>query len=206
MQKDYGDDVRIVFKHYLVHPDKGTIPSHAVCAADKQGKFKPMYELIWEKGFKANRDLGLENMQKLAQEVGLDMAKFKADMEGPCPALVKQDQAEVGKLGTTGTPAFYINGRFLSGAQPIDAFKSLVDEELKKATDRIAKGEATAASYYDEFVMKRGLKQLAAAAPGAPGAPGGAPAEAPGVPGTPQPPGPPPAGKTTWSVEHGHWH
>ncbi len=203
MQKDYGDDVRIVFKHYLVHPDKGTIPSHAACAADKQGKFKPMYELIWEKGFKANRDLGLENMQKLAQELGLDMAKFKADMEGPCPKLVQQDQAEVGKLGTTGTPAFYINGRFLSGAQPIDAFKTLIDEELKKANERISKGEATPATYYDEFVMKRGLKALAAAAPGA--APS-APAEAPGVPGTPQPPGPIPPGKTSWSVEHGHWH
>jgi hypothetical protein len=206
LQKDYGDDVRIVFKHYLVHPQQGTIPSHAACAADKQGKFKQMYELIWEKGFKASRNLGLENMQKLAQELGLDMAKFKADMEGPCPKLVQQDQAEVGKLGTTGTPAFYINGRFLSGAQPIESFKALIDEELKKANERIAKGEATAANYYEEFVMKRGLKELAKPAPAAPGAPGAPTAEAPGVPGTPQPPGPPPAGKTTWSVEHGHWH
>ena len=203
MQKDYGDDVRIVFKHYLVHPDAGTIPSHAACAADKQGKFKPMYELIWEKGFKANRNLGLDNMQKLAQELGLDMVKFKADMEGPCPKLVQQDQAEVGKLGTTGTPAFYINGRFLSGAQPIEAFKTLIDDELKKANERIQKGEATAATYYDEFVVKRGLKQLAPAAPGGPGAPGG---HVMGAPGTPQPPGPPPPGKTTWSSEHGHWH
>ncbi|MBA3463362.1 MAG: DsbA family protein [Deltaproteobacteria bacterium] len=203
MQKDYGDDVRIVFKHYLVHPQAGTIPSHAACAADKQGKFKQMYELIWEKGFKSNpRDLGLENMQKLAQQIGIDMVRFKADMEGPCPKLVQQDQAEVGKLGTTGTPAFYINGRFLSGAQPIESFKTLIDEELKKANELIAKGEATAATYYDEFVLKRGLKELPQPAPDAPGAP----AEAPGVPGTPQPPGPPPPGKTTWSVEHGHWH
>ncbi len=207
MQKDYGDDVRIVFKHYLVHPQAGTTPSLAACAANRQGKFKSMYDLIWEKGFKANRNLGQENMEKLAQEVGLDMSKFKADMDGPCKQLVAQDQAEVGKVGTTGTPAFYINGRFLSGAQPIESFKAIIDEELKKANERIAKGEATAASYYDEFVMKKGLTALAPAPAGAPGAAApAAPAEAPGVPGTPQPPGPPPAGKTTWSVEHGHWH
>lgn len=196
MQKDYGDDVRIVFKHYLVHPQAGTIPAHAACAADKQGKFKQMYELIWEKGFKANRNFSLENMETLAKEVGLDMTKFKADMEGPCPALVKKDQAEVGRVGTSGTPAFYINGRYLSGAQPVERFKAIIDEELAKAKERIAKGEATAANYYEEFVVKRGLKELAPSA------------EAPSgdVPGSPQPPGPIPPGKTSWSVEHGHWH
>ncbi len=197
-------------KHYLVHPQQGTIPSHAACAANLQGKFKEMEELIWEKGFKANRNLGLDNMTVLAKEVGLDLNKFKADMEGPCPKLVQQDQADVGKFGTTGTPAFYINGRFLSGAQPIEAFKTLIDEELKKANERIAKGEATAANYYDEFVIKRGLKELAKPEGGAP-APAGAPAGAPPAaggdkPGTPQPPGPIPEGKTSWSVEHGHWH
>jgi hypothetical protein len=123
-------------------------------------------------------------------------------MDGACPKLVQEDQASVAKLGTTGTPAFYINGRYLSGAQPIDQFKTLIDEELKRANERIAKGEATVAGYYDEFVLKRGLKELAPAAAAAPGVP----AEAPDVPGTPQPPGPPPPGKTTWSVEHGHWH
>lgn len=193
-------------KHYLVHPQAGTIPAHAACAADKQGKFSEMETLIWEKGFKANRNLGLDNMQTLAKEVGLDMNKFKADMEGPCPKLVQQDMADVGKFGTSGTPAFYINGRYLSGAQPIGSFKAIIDEELKKANERISKGEATAANYYDEFVIKRGLKELAKPAGGqAEAAPGGA-APAGDKPGTPQPPGPPPEGKTTWSVEHGHWH
>lgn len=195
MQKDYGDDVRIVYKHYVLHPQSGTIPSLAACAAGKQGKFEPMYELIWTKGFKAGRNLGLDNMQKLAQEVGLDMNKFKADMDGPCKQLIAQDQAEVAKVGTSGTPAFYINGRFLSGAQPVASFKALIDEELKKANDRIAKGEATAANYYDEFVLKRGLKEVAKPT-----------AEAGAKGGTPKPPGPPPPGKKEWSAEHGHWH
>jgi hypothetical protein len=188
--------VKIVFKHFLVHPQQGTIPAYAACAADQQGKFKPMYDLIWEKGFSAGRNLSRENMETLAKEAGLNMNKFKADMDGPCKQIVEQDQADVAKVGTSGTPAFYINGRFLSGAQPIDQFKTIIDEELKKANDRIAKGEASVATYYDEFVLKRGAKELAQAeAPAAGAQPGGG-----------APPGPPPPGKTTWSAEHGHWH
>jgi predicted DsbA family dithiol-disulfide isomerase len=152
--------VRIVFKHFLVHPQAGTIPAHAACAAHKQGKFKQMYNLIWDKGFNAGRNLSLENMETLAKEAGLDMNKFKADMEGDCVRTVRQDQAEMARIGTTGTPAFYINGRFLSGARPVEQFKAIIDEELKKANDRIGKGEATVANYYDEFVIKRGKSKL----------------------------------------------
>ena len=184
----------------VIHPQQGTIPSLAACAADKQGKFKPMYELIWEKGFKAGRNFSRENMETLAQEVGLDLNKFKADMDGVCQQLIKQDQADVQKVGASGTPAFFINGRYLSGAQPVESFKRIIDEELKKANDIIAKGEATPANYYEKIVLGKGLKELAPA--GAEPPPGGAPPSG----GTPQPPGPPPPGKTTWSPEHGHWH
>jgi len=62
--------------------------------------------------------------------------------------------------GTRGTPAFYINGRYLSGAQPLPNFKRVVDEELKKADARIEKGEATAANYYQKFVFEKGLKKF----------------------------------------------
>ena len=179
-------------------------PALASCAANLQGKFGEMYELIWEQ----NRNFSRDNMEKLAQQLGLDLDRFKADMDGACKQIVQQDQADVTRVGASGTPAFYINGRFLSGAQPIDRFKAVIDEELKLANARIAKGEATVETYYDEFVLKRGRKELAAPAAGARAAapPGRVPAEAPGVPGTPQPPGPPPPGKTTWSAEHGHWH
>lgn len=194
--------MKIVFKHYLVHPQQGTIPAHAACAANLQGKFKPMYEAIWA----ANRNFTQENMEKIAAQLGLDMQKFKADMAGPCPKLVQQDQQDVGKVGTTGTPAFYINGRFLSGAQPIESFKALIDEELKKANERIAKGEATVETYFQKFVLDQGLKELAAAPAGGGAAGGGAGGHGPGQPGAKRPPGDPPPGKTEWSEEHGHWH
>jgi predicted DsbA family dithiol-disulfide isomerase len=159
--KDYGNDVRVVYKHFVVHPQVATTPALAACAAHKQGKFTEMEHLIWEKGFKANRNLSKENMVTLAKEAGLNMDQFQKDMDGQeCAQTIRKDQAELSRVGTSGTPAFYINGRFLSGARPIDQFKVLVDEELKKANDRIGKGEATVADYYDKFVLQQGKKQL----------------------------------------------
>jgi protein-disulfide isomerase len=161
IEKDYGDDVKVVYKNYVVHPQTATTPALASCAAHKQGKYKEMAALIWEKGFNANRNLGADNMEAIAKELGLDMNRFKADMNGDaCKKEVQTDQAQLAAVGTRGTPAFYINGRFLSGAQPIDRFKSIIDEELNKANERIKKGEATVDNYYAKFVVQAGKKKL----------------------------------------------
>ena len=160
IKKEYGKDVRIVYKNFIVHPSSATVPALATCAAHKQGKYSEMAHLVWEKGFKANRNLSAENMKNLAKEAGLNMGKFDKDMNGPeCQKKVRQDQAELSKVGTTGTPAFYINGRFLSGARPFDQFKAVIDEEIKKADQRIKAG-TSAASYYQEWVVTKGKKSL----------------------------------------------
>lgn len=159
LKKDYGDDVRIVYKNFIVHPDVATVPAQAACAAHQQGKFKEMSALIWEKGFQT-RQLSAENMEALAKEAGLDIAKYKAAVDGQeCKQHVQNDHATMAKFGVRGTPAFYINGRFLSGAQPIHAFKQIIDEELKKANERIEKG-AKAEEYYNKFVIEQGAKNM----------------------------------------------
>ncbi|GAB4530628.1 MAG: hypothetical protein Tsb0020_47110 [Haliangiales bacterium] len=160
IQKEYGDDVRIVYKNYLVHPAAATTPALAACAAHKQGKYNEMSKLIWEKGFNEGRNLSRENMDKLAGEVGLDMARYKADIDGDeCKKRIQEDQAELARVGVSGTPAFYINGRFLSGAQPFPAFKVIIDEELKKAEDRLAKGDSLS-DYYAKYVVEKGEKKF----------------------------------------------
>lgn len=160
LQKEYGNDLKVVYKNFVVHPDTATIPAQAACAAHKQGKYEQMTKLIWEKGFKAGRNLGRENMDKLASEAGLDMNRFKADIEGEeCKKMVQQDQAQLASVGVQGTPAFYINGRYLSGAQPIDNFKRVIDEELKKANERVAQGTKVE-DYYKKFVLEQGLKKF----------------------------------------------
>ncbi|HWN70208.1 MAG TPA: DsbA family protein [Haliangium sp.] len=159
LQKDYGNDLKIVYKHFVVHPDVATVPAQAACAAHKQGKHEAMSKLIWEKGFKAGRNLARDNMDKLASEAGLDMNRYKADIDGEeCKKVIQQDQAQMSAVGVQGTPAFYINGRYLSGAQPIDNFKRIIDEELKKANERVAQGTKVE-EYYKKFVIEQGLKK-----------------------------------------------
>ncbi len=159
LKKKYGDDLKVVYKNLLVHPQVATTPALAACAAHKQGKYHEMSDLIWEKGFRAGRNLGQENMEKLAGELGLNMEKFKSDMQGECKAVVRRDEAELRRVGAGGTPAFFINGRFLSGARPQPMFEAVIDEELKKANDAISKG-TNLSSYYAENVVKKGLNKL----------------------------------------------
>lgn len=157
--KKYGGDIRIAHKHFVVQPERGTTPALASCAAHAQGRFFEMKELIWEKGFKAD-DLGRERMVALAKELGLEPAKFEADMDGAaCAETVKADQAQLEKLKNPVTPAFFINGRFVAGAQPAEAFEKLIDEELAKANQRLADG-GSVASYYDTWVLAKGATSL----------------------------------------------
>ena len=176
LRKKYGNDLRIVFKQFVVHPQTATAGALAVCAANKQGKFLQMDQLLWDKGFK-NRQFDkdvTENGQNqrcwdapsgcavvvgFAQELGLNVDKFKADMKGECMGIMQKDQRDLQALGVGATPSFFINGRFTSGAMPLENFVTLIDEELKKANERIQAG-TPAASYYQQWVLDKGLKQL----------------------------------------------
>jgi predicted DsbA family dithiol-disulfide isomerase len=161
LQKQYGDDLRIVHKQYVVHPQVATTPALATCAAQNQGKYTEFEELIWAKSWENGRmgDLSEAAMQKYAQELGLNAEKFKADMAGSeCKTKIESDQKVLAQVGVRGTPAFFINGRFLSGAQPIDRFKALVDEEMKKADEAIKAGKK-ADEYYSSIVQS-GKKSL----------------------------------------------
>jgi protein-disulfide isomerase len=159
IQKEYGDKVRIVSKQYVVHPQVATLPAQAACAAHKQGKFEEYDKLLWEKAYAANRDFSQGNLEKLAGEAKLDVEQFKKDMAGQCVDFVKKDHAELQAVGQAATPAFYINGRYLSGAQQLAAFKKVIDEELKKADERLAAGTPKA-SYYKTWVLDKGLKKF----------------------------------------------
>ena len=157
--KDYPNDVRVVYRNFVVHPQVATTPALASCAAAKQGKYVQMNHLIWDKGYNAGRNLGADNMEKLAQEVGLDLDRFKADMNGAdCKHQLQTDRSELARVGVGGTPAFYVNGRFVFN-RSTTAFKSLIDEELKKAKERVAQGTKPA-DYYKTWVIDKGQKTL----------------------------------------------
>jgi protein-disulfide isomerase len=69
----------------------------------------------------------------LAKEVGLDAASFETCFgSGKYQAVIKKDIEEGQRVGVTGTPAFFINGRLVSGAQPLEAFTRVIDDELTR--------------------------------------------------------------------------
>lgn len=129
IQKEYGDKVRIVWKHLplSIHPNAPA--AHAAAeAAHRQGKFWEMHDRI----FANQAEMSPERYRAYAKELGLDLTKFDRDVADPSiQKRIETDQEEAARLLVRGTPAFFVNGRFLSGAQPFAAFKRLIDEELK---------------------------------------------------------------------------
>jgi protein-disulfide isomerase len=130
IEKEYGDKVQIAFKHMPLSMHARARPAHAAAeAARLQGKFWEMHDLI----FSNQRALSEEKYAEYATQLGLDVEKFKKDSASPeVEARIAADYAQATKLGVTGTPAFFVNGRFLSGAQPFPTFKALIDDELAK--------------------------------------------------------------------------
>ena len=177
LRKKYGNDLRIVYKQFVVHPQVATAGALAFCAAGKQGKAMEMDKLLWDKSFKTHNfdkdataegggapqrcwesSAGCPVVVGYAQELGLNTDKFKSDMKD-CQSLIQKDMKELQTLGVGATPSFFINGRFMSGAMPLENFTQLVDEELKKADAAIAAGTPKA-EYYQQVVVGKGLKTL----------------------------------------------
>ena len=101
----------------------------ARCAGD-QGKFWEYHDKLYAQSPK----LAVEELKSAAKEIGLNMASFDQCLaSGKFKAAVQRDFDEAAGLGLTGTPAFYINGRELIGAQPLEAFTTIIDEELALA-------------------------------------------------------------------------
>ncbi|MBV8758713.1 MAG: thioredoxin domain-containing protein [Deltaproteobacteria bacterium] len=173
LRQKYGNDLRVVYKQFVVHPQVATAGALAFCAAAKQGKAHEMDAALWDKGFKQHQfDKDGDNGQKcwesdagcpvvlgFGKDIGLNVDKLKADMKG-CVQLMQKDMRDLQALGVGATPSFFVNGRFMSGAMPIENFQQLIDEELKKANDTIAKEHIAASDYYQKVVVDRGQKTL----------------------------------------------
>ncbi|MGA9522560.1 MAG: thioredoxin domain-containing protein, partial [Myxococcaceae bacterium] len=138
VREQYGNDVRVVFRHQPLpfHP-QAQIAAEASMAAHEQGKFWEYHDKL----FANAKALMRADLERYAQELGLDLAKFKEALDtGKFKAVVQADAAEGAKVGANGTPTFFINGRKLVGAQPIDAFKREIDAEITIANQLIEKG------------------------------------------------------------------
>jgi protein-disulfide isomerase len=131
IEKEYAGKVRVAFKHQpLPFHQNAKIAASASMAANEQGKFWEYHDKL----FANQQALDRSSLERYAQEVGLDMNKFRAALDSnKYEAQISADSAEGMRIGANGTPTFFINGRQLVGAQPIDQFKAIIDDELKKA-------------------------------------------------------------------------
>jgi protein-disulfide isomerase len=126
--KTYGDRIRFVYRHYPVqgHPNAEPAAEASECAAE-QGQFWPYHDRL----FANVTRLGSADLKQHAAELGLDTAKFNACFDShKYKEQVAADARDGDEAGVNGTPAFFINGRMVSGAQPFDVFKKVIDEEL----------------------------------------------------------------------------
>jgi len=128
VERRYEGKIRFAYMHNPLGFHPGAMPAaKAAVAADAQGKFWEMYEKLFE-----NREaLKPEDIRGYAKELQLDMDRFDEAMKDRATERrIEAHQAEAKRLKARGTPTSFVNGRFLPGAQPIDAFAKIIDEEL----------------------------------------------------------------------------
>lgn len=138
LREKYGDEVRIAAKHNPLSFHRHAMAAAlAAEAAGRQNKFWKMHAKLFEN----QRDLDDAKIERFAKKLRLDVDRFKSDVrDAALKQKIEGDQAQAMRFGARGTPAFFINGRFLSGAQPRLAFEAVIDEELATARALTSKG------------------------------------------------------------------
>ena len=134
IKKNYGDKVKIVWrdKPLPMHPNAPLAAEAGREALKQKGPdgFWKMHALM----FANQQKLAREDLDGYAKQVGLDMDKFKTALDSHAnKAAVDADDKAGTDLGISGTPAFLINGYYVSGAQPYPKFKKLIDRALAEA-------------------------------------------------------------------------
>jgi protein-disulfide isomerase len=128
LQREYGDKVRVAWKHQPLGMHPQALPAaEAAEAAREQGKFWPMHDRL----FAAQRELSADTYRRIAREIGLDLGKFDAAVaSGRNRTRIQEDQAVASRVGAGGTPTMFVNGERVVGAVPYEQLKAVVDRKL----------------------------------------------------------------------------
>jgi predicted DsbA family dithiol-disulfide isomerase len=130
----YGDKVRLVFRQFPldIHPQAPKAAEAALCA-NEQGKFWQMHDAM----FQDQQKLQVADLKATAGKLGVDQASFDSCLDGGKYAAQVQEDLRAGMVaGVSGTPAVFVNGKMLSGAQPFEAFAAAIDAELARIAKR----------------------------------------------------------------------
>lgn len=169
LERDYGKKIRVVWRNQPLPFHQNAMPAaQAAMEAFAQGKSEKFWAMH-DKLFANNKALSRADLEKYAGELGLDMAKFKTALDGNThEAAIKADQELASSVGARGTPSFFINGRSLRGAQPVDKFKEIIDDELKRVEKLKAKNVPAASVYATLMALPSTKEKAEAPTPAAP--------------------------------------
>jgi protein-disulfide isomerase len=143
LRQKYGEKLRVVFRDFplsSLHPQAEQAAIAARCAHE-QGRFWEFHDRI----FAHQRDVTPARLEEYSAQIGLDPERFAACRANPrTQTIVSDNRASGERLGIAGTPAFFINGRFVTGAQPDEVFQRVIDEELHaRSVVKAAASEST---------------------------------------------------------------
>ncbi len=145
LREHYGDKLRIVHKHSpLPFHSHAYVAARASVAAHAQGKFWAFHDALYALRARFDED----DLARIAKDIGLNMNRFRKAMDDMAlDAVIEKDVSLAMSLGVTGTPAYFINGRPVQGAQPDLVFRLVIEEELERAAAATARGVAGAQMY-----------------------------------------------------------
>jgi protein-disulfide isomerase len=148
LRDKYGDKLRLVWKNEPLPFHNRAEPAAEVAMEARALKGDKGFWDIHDKLFEAQKDLSDDVLVKIAGEVGVSAEKAKKAMTDHTHKKEIDADADVGEdFQANGTPHFFVDGRRLVGAQPEEKFTKIIDEEIKKAQDAIAKGVRPADVY-----------------------------------------------------------
>ncbi len=134
VRESYGEKVRIVFRQFplAIHADAPKASEASLCAAEQdEGLFWKLHDAM----FADQHNLNVASLKEKATAIeGLDSTAFAECLGSDRFAQQVADDLKAGtRAGVTGTPAFFVNGRFISGAAAFESFAKIIDDELQRA-------------------------------------------------------------------------
>jgi protein-disulfide isomerase len=128
LERTHGSNLRVVFKQLpLGMHENSRLAAKAALAAHQQGRFWQLHDLM----FRSEPPLDREQIESLAARAGLDLGRFRAALDSEeLERQLDRDLIDADRVGARGTPTSFVNGKKITGAQPLTTFERAVSEAL----------------------------------------------------------------------------